>query len=365
MRSGDGIAIAVLAGVVHVHRQPRQPLDHVLAGQGGMPTGAAGGDVDASTRRQFFVGNLHLAEKDLAGVQRDAAQRGVADGARLLPDFLEHEVLVAAFFRLDRIPLDARELALDGLAVEVGQLHAPGREDGHVAIGEKVDIARVVQNAGHVGGDKDSPSPTPMTTGGPERAATILSGSAAERTAQRKCAGEALDGAAHRIFQRDRRAGGFGILLHLLDQVGDDLGVGLGDELVALRGELALQLQIVFHDAVVDDDDAARAVAMRVGVLFGGAAMGGPAGVADAEGALKGMLAQHLLQVVQLARSAADLKRALAGSADGDARRVVAAILQAPQPLEDEWHNFLRADITHDSAHTTIVCGAGRATPKG
>ena len=44
---GDGIAIAVLAGVVHVDGQAREALDHVLAGKGGVPAGAACGDVDA------------------------------------------------------------------------------------------------------------------------------------------------------------------------------------------------------------------------------------------------------------------------------------------------------------------------------
>ena len=58
-------------------------------------------------RGQLFVGDLHFAEEDFAGVERDAAQRGVGNGARLLPDFLEHEVLVAALFRLDGIPGDA------------------------------------------------------------------------------------------------------------------------------------------------------------------------------------------------------------------------------------------------------------------
>ena len=44
---GDGIAIAVFAGVVHIDGQAGQPLDHIFAGQAGVPTGAAGGDVDA------------------------------------------------------------------------------------------------------------------------------------------------------------------------------------------------------------------------------------------------------------------------------------------------------------------------------
>ena len=132
----------------------------------------------------------------------------------------------------------------------------------------------------------------------------------------------------------DGLAGGFRVLLHLFDQVGDDLGVGLGDEFVALGGEFALQVEIIFNDAVVDDDDAAGAVAMGVGVLFGGAAVGGPAGVADAEGAVERMFAQNFFQVGELAGSAANLENGVGGAADGNAGRVVAAIFQAAQALQ-------------------------------
>ncbi len=59
----------------------------------------------------------------------------------------------------------------------------------------------------------------------------------------------------------------------------------------------------------MDHDNSARAVAMGMGVLFGGSAVGGPAGVADAEGAFEGMLAQNLFQVGQLAGRATDFKR--------------------------------------------------------
>jgi hypothetical protein len=78
----------------------------------------------------------------------------------------------------------------------------------------------------------------------------------------------------------------------VFDEVGDDLGVGFGDEDVALGDELALELEVVFDDAVVDDDERAGAVAVGVGVLFGGAAVGGPAGVADAVGAVEGWSAR-------------------------------------------------------------------------
>ena len=79
-----------------------------------------------------------------------------------------------------------------------------------------------------------------------------------------------------------------------------------------------LSVEVIFDDAVVDDDDAAGAVAMGVGVLFGGAAVRGPARVADAEGALERMLAQNFFKVGQLAGGAAELER---GAARGCRRR--------------------------------------------
>jgi hypothetical protein len=62
-------------------------------------------------RFELGFADLHFVEENLAGFLRDAAQRGVADGARLLIDFLEHEMLEAALFRHDRVPGDALRLA--------------------------------------------------------------------------------------------------------------------------------------------------------------------------------------------------------------------------------------------------------------
>jgi hypothetical protein len=95
----------------------------------------------------------------------------------------------------------------------------------------------------------------------------------------------------------------------VLDDVGDDFGVGFGEELVALGGEGGLELEVVFDDAVVHDDERAGAVAVGVGVFFGGAAVGGPAGVADAVGAVDGVAGEDLGEVAELAGSAAELER--------------------------------------------------------
>ena len=71
----------------------------------------------------------------------------------------------------------------------------------------------------------------------------------------------------------------------LLEEVGEDLGVGLGAEAVASATELLSQGVVVLDAAVVNDGDAAGAVEVGVRVELGGSADGGPAGVADADGA--------------------------------------------------------------------------------
>ena len=90
--------------------------------------------------------------------------------------------------------------------------------------------------------------------------------------------------------------------------MGDDLGIGLGDEGVAFFRQLTLQFQVVFDDAVMHHHDAPGAVAVGMGVLFGRPAMGGPTGVADAVGALQRVLPDHLFQVAQLTRRAAQFQ---------------------------------------------------------
>ena len=144
-----------------------------------------------------------------------------------------------------------------------------------------------------------------------------------------------------------------------LDQVRDHFGVGFGGELVALFNQLALQRNVVLDDAVVHDDDSPGAVAMGMRVFFRGPAMGGPAGVADAVGAIERLEADDLFQVAQLALGAANLQT-FAIAAHCDSGGIVAAIFQPSKSLDDDrYHPFL-ANISHDAAHANApIFGPG------
>ena len=325
-----------------------------------MPAGAAGSDIDARGEANSIVVDLHLAEIDFARVERNAAQRSVGNGARLLPDLLQHEVLVAALFRLDGIPENARDVAMDGLAVEIGKLHSRQRQDGHVPVGKKINVAGVMKDAGDIGGNERFAFAHADHNRRPKASGNNLVGLAGRENSQRKRATQPLHGQAHSRFEENWLSGRFGFLLHLFDQVRNDLGVGFGDEDVALLGEFPLQVKVILDDAVMHHDNAAGAVAMWMCVLFGGSPVGGPACVADAEGALDRMLAKHFFQVRQLARRAPNLKHGAVGIADCNPRRIVAAIFEPPQAFDDDGDDFLWTHIADDAAHKAIVVVSDR-----
>src|SRR5262249_49936201 len=118
----------------------------------------------------------------------------------------------------------------------------------------------------------------------------------------------------------------------LLDHVRDDFGVRLGGKAVALLGELLLQGNIVFNNAVMNDNNFPSAVAMWVGVLFGRAAMCGPAGVANSIGAIEWLEGDDFFKISQLAFGAPNLQ-AITVSADGNAGGVIAAILKPSESI--------------------------------
>jgi hypothetical protein len=100
-----------------------------------------------------------------------------------------------------------------------------------------------------------------------------------------------------------------------------------------------------------------------MGVFFGGPAMRGPAGVADAECAFEGVLAENFFKIGELAGGAADIERGAGRAADGDSRGIIATVFEATQSLNDDGNYFLFADITDDSAHTRILCDEANGAP--
>ena len=281
-------------------------------------------------------------------------------------------------------------------------------KDGAVAVLEEDDVAGVVEDAGDVGGHEVFAIADADDGGRAGARSDELVRLVRGEDADGEGAGEAFDGAADGFFEgqdhgadtrlcRRRCAhveNGFGLvgLRHgdrvrgtggcafqggdrnavgdlvkagavelVLNEVGNDFGIGFRDEVVAAADELGFEGEIIFDDPVVHDDKGAGAVAVGVGVLLRGSAVGVPAGVADAVGALQRALTQDGLQVAELAGGAADIERGGVGgiAGDGDAGGVIAAVLQAAQAFHDKGNDRLGTNITDDATHSGSVARKG------
>jgi hypothetical protein len=164
---------------------------------------------------------------------------------------------------------------------------------------------------------------------------------------------------AHRLLHRLRQIEA--LRDEVVDQMRDDFGVGFGREGVALGAQLGLELEVVLDDAVVDQRDAA-AGDMRMRVGLGDAAMRGPARMRDAERADAGLGLQLAVQLHHLADGAAQAQAPAAVAAslgDGEAGRVVAAVFEPAQTLQQDRGYIMRRDGADDSAHGVSVELAG------
>src|SRR5262249_12227 len=106
-----------------------------------------------------------------------------------------------------------------------------------------------------------------------------------------------------------------------------------------------------FQDAVVDDHERTAAVRVGMGVVVGRPAVGGPPGVPDPDGAGERALAQDALEVLDAPGRAPDLQRSRRRE-HGDTSRVIAAVLEALEALQDDAHGALVSDITDNPAHS-------------
>src|SRR5438552_1539069 len=312
----------------------------------GVVRSAAGDEHDALDGPHRGRIDVQVGQDDRTGLRGDPASEGIGDGPRLLVDLLEHEVPVATLLGHDRIPHDSDRLALHRLIVERREHHAAGRDDGHPTVLEDHDVARLAQDRRDIGGDEhlalaEAHDHAPRAVlGGDETVGRSL-GDDAHRVRALELGQRGL----HRPLEAWRR------LEVMLDQVSDDFGVGLRLERMALGLQPFLDLEVVFQDAVVDDDERTAAVGVGVGVVVGRPAVGGPPGVPDPDSAGERALAQDALKILDAPGRAPDLQRSRRRE-HGDTSRVIAAVLEALEALEDDADGALVSDVADDPTHS-------------
>ena len=355
VRVDERAAIARFRGHVHLDRQLPDRLDDVLGGQRGVPRRAAAdqqqppragkdGGVETRARPQAVLA---------AGVDEGGDRH--ADGARLLVDLLEHEVRISVLLGVGRAPVGLDDPRGERSSTKGSDADAPRRQDGHLAVLDDLDLARVGQQRG----DVRRQQLTAGAGGDDQRRAPVARGDDDVRLARRddgegEGAAQAIDRARRRLLQ--------GQVAETLDEVNDHLGVGARREHVARALQLLSELGVIFDDAVVHDGQRARAVGVRMGVAIRGRAVRGPARVADADARPgHGIFQQGVLEIGDLAGAAADIEPVAVD--DRQAGRVVSAVLEALEPFDQEGCRLLVTHIAHDPAHGAIPSGPGRDGP--
>src|SRR5690606_5109148 len=144
-RTKNWLAVAHFARQLTLRRDPSELLDVVSTGQARMIAGAAGDEIDPLDLLSQLVREAELGVDQVARLEIDPAAQGVLDGARLLEDLLEHEVLVAALFRLNGAPIDTTCATLDLCAIQRLDAYPASGELGHLAILQDEDVAGVAE----------------------------------------------------------------------------------------------------------------------------------------------------------------------------------------------------------------------------
>ena len=275
-----------------------------------------------------------------------AAAQALLDGVRLLVDLLEREVGEAALLGGVDAPVDLGHVAPLLRAVERDDARAVRRDVGDVALVEDDDVLRVLEDRRHVAGDEA----LPVTEADDERHVHAGTDDPVGMVGVHDADGV---GAAHVPQREPHRLDEVAGVLRL-DEVGQHLGVGVGDEPMPLGRQAGLDLGVVLDDAVVDERQLAGAVGMRMRVRVVRRPVGRPARVADAGMARRAVAVEVIGEVRELAGLLLDEDGAVIGP-HGDAGRVVAAVLEPPQALDQDRRGVTRTDVSDDPAHVTSL----------
>ncbi|CUJ06086.1 Uncharacterised protein [Achromobacter xylosoxidans] len=340
-RVRHAVAVAVFAGNFDRHGDLGDRFDPVLGGQAGVVAGAAGQDQQRVDVLEDLVG---VVAEQLGRDGLDVLQR-VADGARLLEDFLLHVVAVGAEFSRAGVHLHGMHLAFHILAVGVHDPDARQLQVDDVAVFQVDDLVGGAGQRQRVRGQEV------LVLAHPHHQRRTL---ARADHAVRFVTAEHGDGvgamqAAHGVLHGLEQVAG----IQVVDQVRDHFGVGLAFEDVAHGLQLGAQFVVVLDDAVVHQRDARLVIAqvreMRVGIMRGRHAVRGPAGVGDAGETLH-LVLRDLFGQLGHALGAARAAQVAVG-VDGDAAGVIAAVFQPLQAFDQDRGDVALGDGANNAAH--------------
>ena len=243
------------------------------------------------------------------------------------------------------LPFHGLGLAGDRLSLGRGNGVAVRREHGQLVLVQMHHLVGVPHHGRHVGGREISVLSHPDDQGAPSSGNHDLAGPVAMNDGKPEGALHLEHGLAHGLAQIPLKVQG--------NQMGQHLRVRLGAEPDALLLQVLLNGMVVLDDPVVDHEHVLGHVAVRVGVLLGRLPVGGPPGVGDPAGPGK-------IQIFHLAFQLHDpsdrpVEIHTVSMLYGQTGRIVSAILEPLEPLDQNGLGLVLSHITNDAAHLRYI----------
>ncbi len=270
----------------------------------------------------------------------------IANNARLLVNFLQHEIGVSAFFGSINVPVHMRCCRVYFGAIRVEIRNARRRKLGKLAIFQHHHIARFVQKRNHVACHIRACFALPHN----KRAVLARHHNGARFGRTCYCqAIRAIDhfrGAAHRRKQIS--------LIRAFHQMSHHFRIGSTHKMMPIGLQLFTQLRKILNNAIVHHRNRAIARGMRMRIHLAGFAVRCPARMPNAARATQLHALHRLLKRRNFALAPHHVQAV--GLINSHARRVVPAILQLLQALNQKRRRRLAAGISHNSAHKNSLC---------
>src|SRR5262252_933075 len=119
MRVHQWRSISELGTIIDFRGNLRDLLDHEFADQARMPSGPARHEMNPFDAPRLGGTEANIFQRNLPVFQRDSAAKSIGHRSRLLMDFFEHKMTVAAFARCHRVPSNLLKRPLDRLSLTV------------------------------------------------------------------------------------------------------------------------------------------------------------------------------------------------------------------------------------------------------
>ena len=296
------------------------------------------------------MGARHVGDiKEICDIVHPAHGIITSIGPQHLETFFNMENIENTKFELaDALP-EGGMLFLNGDLHGVQNGDAVTGQNGDLAVFHVADLAGVLDEGSHVGGD------IAAAVAVAEQKRRVLArcddAVGAIRTEHPKRI-RALDAAQHPAH-RLKKVVTFVVVE--LQKLRDDLCVRFRLEVYALIDEKFLDLHIVLDDAVVDDGEFPARADVRVGVDLARCAVCRPAGMSHADAALEiraavNGVAEHLKPPLRLAHLQFMLRRD-----DRNAGRVIPAVFKSCKPVKQDGSRLFAAHKSNNSTHTCVL----------